>query len=438
MAKFGKFPFIKPNFKKIPQFSEDASKCDEEDVREIIVERKVGFNTVEVLIVIIVSIIFGVVIGTSVSFFRHEYKGEKISSSLQELITVYNDILDNYYDDVDEGDLVDAAVKGMMSSLGDPFSTYMDEDKAVSFNESVDGSYQGIGVTMTVDEDNQFLVLAVSAGSPAAKAGIQEGDILLKIDGKSLDGKSLDEVSNMVKEANSKTLKLTFIRDNQEITKKISLDTIDLVSVTSKVYSLNNGNTGYIYIDNFAANTYKQFKDELEKVEKKNIQSLIIDIRSNPGGHVSQAKKILELFMKKGKVLYQVQTKEDVSKIKDSTKTSRTYPVVLLTNSTSASAAEILAASFKDSYSDATLIGDTTYGKGTIQTAYSLSDGTSVKYTTEKWLTPKGKSINKKGITPDKTVLLTTEYYTNPCEDNDLQLQTALDFLETERNTSEN
>ena len=140
--------------------------------------------------------------------------------------------------------------------------------------------------------------------------------------------------------------------------------------------------------------------------------------------------------MKKNTILYQVQFKDDINKIKDNTKKSRTYPVVILVNSSSASAAEILAASFRDSYSDATLIGETTYGKGTVQTAYTLSDGTSVKYTTEKWLTPKGKWIDGKGVSPNRVVQLTEEYLTNPIPENDLQLQTALDFLEKARNTS--
>ena len=152
---------------------------------------------------------------------------------------------------------------------------------------------------------------------------------------------------------------------------------------------------------------------------------------------LSQTKNILELFMKKNTILYQVQFKDDINKIKDNTKKSRSYPVVILINSSSASAAEILAASFRDSYSDATLIGETTYGKGTVQTAYTLSDGTSVKYTTEKWLTPKGKWIDGKGVTPNRVVQLTEEYLINPIPENDLQLQTALDFLEKERNTSD-
>lgn len=436
MARQGKIPFIKPNFKKVPQVEE--LNDDEEDIREIIVEHKSGFNTIEVLVLVLVAIAFGFVVGTGVSFFKQEYKGEKISNSLQELIAVYNNIMDSYYEDIDEQDLVDAAIDGMLDSLDDPYSTYMDEDNAETFNETVDGSYDGIGITITQNENKDILIVSVAEDSPAEKADIQIGDILLKINKKSLSGLSLDKVTEIIKGTKDETFNLTIKRGEEELTKKVTSETIDLVSVTSKVYPLNNGNAGYISINTFAANTYKQFKKELNRLEKKNINSLIIDVRSNPGGHLSQTRDILELFMKKGSVLYQVQYKKEVRKIKDETKASRTYPVVVLINSSSASASEILAASFKDSYVDATLIGEKTYGKGTVQTAYSLSDGSSLKYTTEKWLTPKGKWIDGKGVSPDKNVLLTDEYLLNPTTENDLQLQSALEFLEKERNTSGN
>jgi carboxyl-terminal processing protease len=429
-----KFPFIKPNFKKIPQVEED--ELVEDDIREIVVEHKSGFNTIEVLIIIIISIAFGVVVGCSVTFFRQEYRGEKVSSSLQELIAIYNNILEDYYKNVDERDLVDAAVEGMLSSLDDPYSTYMDEENAATFNETVDGSYVGIGITIAMNADKKFYVVSVVEDSPAEKANIQVGDYLLKIDDQLLEGLNLSDVTSIIKKDEKTTLELTLERDGKEAVKEVKPATIDFISVTSDVYALNNGNAGYISIDTFAANTFQQFKAELKKLEKKNINSLIIDVRSNPGGHLSQTKNILELFMKKNTILYQVQFKDDINKIKDNTKKSRTYPVVILVNSSSASAAEILAASFRDSYSDATLIGETTYGKGTVQTAYTLSDGTSVKYTTEKWLTPKGKWIDGKGVSPNRVVQLTEEYLTNPIPENDLQLQTALDFLEKERNTS--
>ena len=436
MFRHKKNPILKANFKKISVMKKEEDIDDLENIREIVVEDKSGFNTVEVIIIIIVSIAFGFVIGSGVSFFRDEYQGIEISASLQEFILVYHNIIDTYYEDLDEQKLVDAAINGMLSSLDDPYSTYMDEENSDAFSESVDGSYTGIGITLLLNDDGEFVVLDVLEDSPAEKEDIQVGDIVVEIDGESLEGLSMGEVTSKIKD-NSNSVRLTLRRGEEELNKKITPDTVDLVSVTSDVYALNNGNAGYIAINNFAANTYKQFKKELKKIEKKNIKFLIIDVRSNPGGHVQQTRDILELFIEKGKVLYQVQFKDDITKIKDETKSSRNYPIVVLVNSSSASAAEILASGFQDSYKNTTIVGEVTYGKGTVQTAYTLSDGTSIKYTTEKWLTPKGKWIDGEGITPDKNVSLTSDFWNNPTPENDLQLQKALDILENEKNTSD-
>jgi len=436
MAKKGKFSFIKPNFRKIPQI-EEQDDIQDEDVREVIVENRSGFNLIEVVIIVIISIAFGVVVGSSLSFFCSSYEGEEMSDSLQELLVVYHNILDTYYEDIDESDLVDAAIDGMVSSLDDPYSTYMDEETSDSFNQTVDGSYVGIGVTVSASEGGEFIIVSVTDDSPAEDAGIMVGDSIQSINQQSVIGLSLDDVTELVKGEEGSKVQMTLMRDGEEIEKTITRGNVDLVSVNSQVYALNNGNAGYISIHSFAANTYKQFKKELKKVENKNIHSLIIDVRSNPGGYLNQTKKILELFMKKNKVLYQVEFKKEKTKVTDSSKESRSYPVIVLINSSSASASEILASSFKDSYPDALLVGDTTYGKGTVQTAYSLSDGSSLKFTTERWLTPSGDWIDGKGVSPDRNVLLTEEYLENPIPENDLQLQTALNILENEKNTSD-
>ena len=164
-----KIVFIKPNSKKV--LKDDDVLEEDDNVREIIVEKKVGFNTFEVIALLLLAIIFGVVLGNSFSFFKSEIQGEKVSPELQELVSVYHNILDNYYKDIDEMDLVDAAVDGMLSSLDDPYSIYMDEDSSTTFNESVDGSYTGIGITISA-VDNKVVILEVAKGSPAEKADI--------------------------------------------------------------------------------------------------------------------------------------------------------------------------------------------------------------------------------------------------------------------------
>ena len=424
MFKHNKSPFIKPNFYKISQLTEEVS--DDENIREIIVEHKSGFNTLEVLIIVVVSIAFGIIVGFSLSFFRNNYQGVKVSEPLKEMVAVYQNILDTYYEDVDGSDLADAAIEGMISSLDDPYSIYMDEDDSDAFNTTVDGSYVGIGVTVAASDTSDFIVIDILNDSPAQKAGIEVGDVITKIDSKSVIGLTLDDISSLIKGKAGSKVKLTLLRGEDTIEKTVTRGNVELVSVISNVY---HDDIGYIYIQNFAANTYQQFKEELKKLEKENIQSLIIDVRSNPGGHLNQTRDILELFMDKNKVLYRVEFKGDKEKIKDETKASRSYPVVVLINSASASASEILAASFQDSYSNAVLVGETTYGKGTVQQAFSLSDGSSLKYTTERWLTPKGKWIDGKGVSPDYEVSLSDDYLQSPTEDNDSQLQKAIELL---------
>lgn len=302
----------------------------------------------------------------------------------------------------------------------------MDEDDSDVFNTTVDGSYVGIGVTVAASDTSDFIVIGILDNSPAQKAGIEVGDVITEIDSKSVIGLTLDDISSLIKGKVGTKVKLTLLRGEKTLEKTVTRGNVELISVISNVY---NDDIGYIYIQNFAANTYQQFKNELKKLEKENIESLIIDVRSNPGGHLNQTRDILELFMDKNKVLYQVEFKGDKERVKDGTKASRNYPVAVLINSASASASEILAASFQDSYSDAILVGETTYGKGTVQQAFSLSDGSSLKYTTERWLTPKGKWIDGKGVSPDYEVSLSDDYLQNPTEDNDLQLQKAIELL---------
>ena len=408
--------FIKPNYSKIKELSYENS----DDVREIIVESRSGFNTIEMVLIMIVSIAFGVVVGSSLSFFQETKKEEKVSPDLEELVFTYNNILDTYYEDVNADDLLDAAVDGMVSSLGDPYSLYMDRDTTTNFQETVDGSYVGIGIQFGMNEQGQFVVLDVTLHSSAESSGIQKGDVVVAVDGKSVSGLSLDDLANMIEGEVGTTVELSISRGEESLVKKVTRQEVDLISVSSKIYHEEQGNVGYLSLDSFAANTYQQFKEELLDLEEESIDGLIVDVRANPGGHLNQTKKILELFMDKGDVLYQIEAKGKKSKVKDETKDSRSYPIVILIDSSSASAAEILASSFKDSYVDATLVGNVTYGKGTVQKAYTLSNGSSFKYTTEKWLTPKGEWIDAKGIQPDFDVDLGT---------TDTQFEKALEVI---------
>jgi carboxyl-terminal processing protease len=188
----------------------------------------------------------------------------------------------------------------------------------------------------------------------------------------------------------------------------------------------NNKKIGYLQVTSFSNNTYKQFEMKLKKLEKDNIQSLIIDVRDNPGGQLLQTKDILSLFFPKDTVLYQIESKNSKIKVRSTTKESRSYPIAVLINSNSASASEILASCFQERYKKAIIVGSTSYGKGTVQKSQNLSSGTSIKFTTQKWLTSKGKWLEKNGIVPDFVVNQSEEYYQETCMENDAQLQEAI------------
>ena len=234
---------------------------------------------------------------------------------------------------------------------------------------------------------------------------------------------------------NKKKVNIIVKRDNKEKEITLKQHTVVIPSVSSRIVESNNKKVGVLNGSIFAANTYKQFKNKLDDLENKKIDSLIIDVRQNSGGHLDQVSKILSLFMKQDKVIYQIKTKKGVEKYYSTGKKSKNYNVVVLIDNGSASASEILAAAMNESYG-ATLIGEKTYGKGTVQKEYMLSSGASIKYTVEKWFTPKGKSINGKGISPTIEVALSDEYTNNPTDENDNQLQEAIKFLTEEKKTN--
>lgn len=387
-----------------------------------------SFTIPEVILLIIISILFGVIMGCILTYSK-SFNTVNVTSKEAELLVAYEKIKNNYYEEVSEDKLVGAAIDGMVSSLNDPYSYYLNEEDTNSFNQSLDGTYIGVGVTILHDENNENQVVEVMDNSPAKKAGIKVGDKFLKIDGKDVKNLSLTGMTSLIKRNKGDKQVFVVLRDSEEITVNIAIGEVVLSSVSSKIIEGNGKNVGYINIETFAANTYAQFNKNLKALEKEKIDSLIIDVRGNPGGHLSQVQDILSLFFDKKTVLYQIENKGKVEKFYASTKDKRKYDIVVLIDCQSASASEILASCFQENYKNATIIGTTSYGKGTVQKTYELSNGASLKYTAEKWLTSKGNWINDKGVVPDIEVELTEEYYNNACDENDLQLQKALEVL---------
>ena len=388
--------------------------------------KKDTFSTLEVIIIVVLSLILGFVLAMIFMFAKDKYI-DKTSDGVNEIIDTYNSILDEYYDEVNSDDLVEAAVSAMVNSLNDPHSYYMDKETSKEFNESLNGSYEGIGLMIT-RQDQDVEVVKVVKDSPAEKAGFESGDILLEINGTSTNELAVSQIADKIKE--SKDIKIKYRRGDKETTVDLKKATIETESVTSEIY---DSNIGYIRITTFATNTAKQFEKNLNKLEKKDIKSLIIDVRGNPGGHLEQADLILSNFFKKGTVLYQITEKKGSSKVLDKTKESRNYPVAVIINEYSASASEIVASCFQENYKKAKIVGIQSFGKGTIQNEVLLKNGGSYKYTMKKWLSSKGiwyDRDSKGGIIPDVQCVLNDGTETG--DNVDQQLDKAREILKEE------
>ena len=403
-------------------------EIDDSNVREIIVERRSGFNFSEVIIIMIIAIMFGFLLGNIVNFvvFSNNPSGD---DELDELVSTYDNIVNNYYDDINKEELIDAGIQGMINYLDDPYATYFSGEASDNFNEELAGVYEGIGIEVML-KDGVVSVGNVFDNSPASKAGVKVGDIVTKVNDTDINGKSLTEVVNMISGNDSgKSSKLTVTRDGQELSFELSKDTIETPVVDSEIYESNNKKIGYIKIEIFNSNSYKQFNKILKKLEKNNIEGLVIDVRDNPGGYLSEVKNILSLFLNKKQVLYQLQTKNKTEKVYGTKKSvDRDYPVSVIINDESASASEILASAFKESYGSH-VVGINSYGKGTVQSASDLNSGDTIKYTVQKWLTPLGNWINDKGVVPTDRVETVLQEGETLTYENDIMLQTAISVV---------
>lgn len=420
------------NNKKDIKKKKDGNKKVKEKKIEIVNDNKTKekelYTSKEVIIVMIFSIGIGILMcfgGISIITGKNYLA---VTKDLKKVVDTYYAIVDNYYGELDRDKLIDGAVEGMISSVGDTFTSYSDTDSTSSFDETINGSYEGIGCTVATLEDGTISVIDMFEDSPSYKAGLKVGDIILKVDGESYEGKNSNDISNYIKNSGKSKIVLTVKRYNEEKDISINLSKVEIPHVSGKVIEQDSKKIGYIKISLFASNSYKQFKNKLDELEKSNIDDLIIDVRDNSGGYLSSVTDICNLFLDKGKVIYQLEDSKGKVKKKDTTKEKRKYDIVVLINGGSASASEILASAIKESYGG-DIVGTNSYGKGTVQQTKKLLDGSMIKYTTQKWLTPDGNSINEVGVTPTKVVELNEEYFNNPTTENDNQLQEAIKLI---------
>lgn len=391
------------------------------------VSKKNQYNFMEVVAIMIITTIFGMFLG-GILMYRKGSLNMGIKKELNEFLDTYTEILNEYYEEIPENELLEAGVKGMIGYLGDPYSVYMDKDTSVAFNEKINGEYVGIGTEIIQYSDGKIEFNDVYEDGPAYEAGIRVKDILIKVDDTDISDKTLSEVSSLVKGKAGTKVKITVLRDDEEKIFEVKRKSIDITSVTSDIIEYKDSKVGVLTISLFAANTNLQFEKELKELEKKKIDSLIIDVRGNSGGYLNVVSDILSHFIKKGEMLYQLKTKDKIEKIYDKTEDKRNYKVAILVNGGSASASELLASCMKDTYKAYT-VGTVTYGKSKVQKTQDLSNGATIKFTFQEWLMPSGESVGGKGMEPEYVV----PYEASDTEhEYDSQMQKALDLLTEE------
>lgn len=370
-------------------------------------------------------------------YFHDKFKSDKtvlLDSHLNKFIDNYNYIVDNYYQDIDKNVLIDDAIEGMMKALDDPYSVYLDNSKNSNVNISLNGVYRGLGLAITKDNENNYIkVVGVIKGSQAEKSGIIEGDIIKRIDNNDTSSLSITDFSSLIIKSKEDEFTLLINRDGTEQIISIEKGSVVIDSVISDVIKLENLSVGYIYISVFASNTASQFLNELKKLEKSNIDYLIIDVRNNTGGHLTTVEKILKCFLTNKQIIYQLQKNNKTTKIYGNAKSNKKYPIILMGNEYSASASELLISALKENL-NCKFFGKKTYGKGTVQEMITLDSNNKYKITTKRWLTPRGNWVNDtEGISPDYIIDTESYYYDDNDINKDSQLNSAIQYILKEK-----
>ena len=383
-----------------------------------------GFNLISVIIIIcITSVVSAVTAGIIVTNnYNLSYSDLSNDKELTDFIKAYSNIVNNYYEDVDKEKMIDSAINGMLNYLGDNYTTYLTDEQRKALEESLQGTYQGIGVEINKDR----VITKVTKNGPAEAAGLQAGDKFMSIDGTKLNDTDGNAVGLLIRGTDKKAVDIVVDRNGEELTFNVKIGTIEEPAI---VYGMQENNIGYIQISKFSRPLTSQMENALKELEANGMEKLIIDLRNNTGGYLDSAETTASLFLKKGKLIYSLEDKNSKEDYYDQTETSRDYPIVVLINNNSASSAEILAAALKDSYG-AVLVGQTSYGKGKVQQTYDMKDGSMAKFTSARWLRPTGDCIDKKGIKPDFEVAQTTQTNENGEEIIiDTQLVKALEVI---------
>ena len=350
------------------------------------------------------------------------------SDSEQKLSALRQMIDENYLGEVDDSELTEGLYKGYMEALGDPYSEYYDEKETKELTESISGEFSGVGALLSQNRDTGLITITkVYENSPAMKAGLEDGDILYKVDGKDISGQDLDQVVSGIRGEKGTNVKLTVLRGAEA--EEITVTAVrDIVEEQTIAYEMREGKIGYLVISAFDTVTVKQYEEALRDLLEQGMKGIVIDLRNNPGGDLDAVCQMLDLILPEGVLVYTEDKEGTKKEYKSDKEDILDLPMTVLVNGNSASASEIFAGAVQD-YGEGKIVGTQTYGKGVVQSIFMLRDGSSVKLTVSEYFTPKGRTINGKGITPDVKV----EYkYDTKAPTADNQLKKAIEELKKE------
>nr|WP_102346681.1 S41 family peptidase [Bacillus sp. Marseille-P3661] len=341
---------------------------------------------------------------------KNEGDVEKINQVLDLIST-------SYVEETERNKLIEGAINGMVGVLEDPYSVYMDQETAHQFNQSLDSSFEGIGAEVSM-EDGKVTIVAPFKDSPAEKAGLKPKDHILSVDGESLEGLDLYEAVLKIRGEKGSVATLEVERSGTADTLKIDVtrDEIPLETVYSSIKDYQDKKVGYIEITSFSEDTAQDFKKQLKELEDQKINGLVIDVRGNPGGYLQSVEDILKLLVTKEKPYVQIENRNgEKERFFSTLEEKKPYPITVLIDNGSASASEILAGAMKEA-GGYEIVGEKSFGKGTVQQAIPLGDGSNIKLTLFKWLTPDGNLIHKQGIEPTVKVKQPDYFYASPVQ----------------------
>lgn len=353
------------------------------------------------------------------------------SADMEKISQAYSLIKQHFIEDIEEGELIEGAIQGMLTTLDDPYSSYLDVEAMKEFDEQIESSFEGIGAEVSM-VNGQVTIIAPIKDSPAEKVGLRPNDEVLAVDDESLEGLDLNEAVSKIRGEKGSEVVVTIKRGGSSESFDVTLvrDTIPVETVYSDVETIDDKKTGVIEITNFSEHTAEEFGEQLTKLEDDGIEGLVLDVRGNPGGLLNSVEDILEYFIPDDVPYIQIEDREgDVEEYYTDLKDKKDYPINVVVDEGSASASEILAVAMKEIGYD--VVGTTSFGKGTVQQAVPLGDGSTIKLTFYKWLSPEGNWINEDGVEPTVEVKQPKYYHTTPTNLKEpLKLDSAGDNLE--------